>query len=100
MFQDLQITITTILAIFGGLTVFMNGVNLLIGLFKPAVNVHKTLEEHDRMIKINNEKFESIHAESRIIMMCLQALMEEGEEGNREAVKKQREQLNRFLIER
>jgi hypothetical protein len=100
MFENLSITVTTILAIFGGITVIFNGISIIKGLFKPAKDVHETLEKHERAIKMERKKLESVQDEMKITLKCLSALMGCDAPDGDESLKEAREALTRFLIDR
>jgi hypothetical protein len=99
---SLGITITTILALLGGLSVTVNGINIIRGWFRPVEDVRKILSKHEAIMEEERKKLELLREEIKMTLKCLAALLESefdpaaGEEIKREA----RDALNRFLINR
>jgi len=98
--ENISITVTTILALLGGLTVFVNGASMIIRLFKPAMKIRDTVERNEMTIKEVKERFDAHETDFKMILQCLESLLEQDEQDNSEQIRETREQLNRFLIDR
>lgn len=106
MFDNLEVTIRTILALLGGATVLIGGVSSITKLFSPLRklkeqverNVKKLDSDHIRMTKFD-EMISEVEDTNKVICKCLLVLLNHEITGNgTEDLKKQRDELQLFLV--
>lgn len=104
--HDLIITMQTLLAVFGGVSVIVAGVSSITKMMSPFKELQKKVEEHSISLQKGNEKFEKIteaiesqNAMQREICKSLIVIMNHEITGNSvDKLKAQQEELQTFLI--
>lgn len=99
--MDFSITIATILAVFGALSIVMNGINIIKSWFKPAKEMQHMLSKNASELTEEHRRTDMIDEDIRMIYKCLTVLLEcsvgKDCEENRKEV---RDALNHYLIDR
>ena len=106
MNDNILITLKTLLAIFGGITIVLGGISAIVKLFTPFKNLQKRVDNHDEKLARDFEKFKSldcgmqeVEESNRIICKSLLVLLNHEITGNGvDTLKKQRDALEQFLI--
>lgn len=100
-YESLQTTVITILAIFGGISVLANGVKAIKELIKPQTDVKAKIEEHDKKLANDKVRLDDMDEANKIMLTCIGAMLDHEITGNSiEKLKKAKERLNEYLIER
>lgn len=105
---NVEITIQTILALFGGITCIVGGVSAIAKLFSPFKELKKKVDDHDEKLSKDferMEKFDSavkqIEETDKVICKSLLVLMNHEITGNSvDKLKEQRDVLEQFLIDK
>lgn len=105
---NVEITIQTILALFGGITCIVGGVSAIAKLFSPFKELKKKVDDHDEKLGKDferMEKFDSavkqIEETDKVICKSLLVLMNHEITGNSvDKLKEQRDVLEQFLIDK
>ena len=105
---DIEITIQTVLALFGGLTCIVGGISALTKIFSPFKNLQKQVTEHDEKLKndfqrMNNidKSMHDVEESNKVICKSLLVLLNHEVTGNGiDKLKAQRDVLEQFLIDK
>ena len=104
--HDLLVTVQTLLAICGGISVIVAGLSSITKMMSPFKELQKTVNEHSIAIKKSDEKFERLgsaiekqNAAQREVCKSLIVIMNHEITGNSiDKLKAQQEELQTFLI--
>ncbi len=105
---DLQVTVQTILTIFGGITCIAAGVSAIVKMFNPLKEMQKKVSDHDSKLQKDYEHLnelddaiKDIEKSNRVMCKSLLALLNHEITGNGiDKLKEQREVLEQFLIDK
>lgn len=103
---DVSITAQTILAFFGGITVIAGGTSAIFKLFNPVKKLKEQVHQHEQKLAKDFERMNEIDATlcdieeyDKVICKSLLVLLNHEITGNDVAkLKKQRDDLEQFLI--
>ena len=106
--NNLDITIQTILAFFGGVTCIVGGISALAKLFNPIKKLKEKVEEHERKldndyVRMNSfdDLMEEIENSNEVICQSLFVLLNHEITGNSiDKLKEQRDRLEEYLIKK
>ena len=105
---NIQITIQTVLAFFGGITCIVGGISAITKLFNPFKDLKKRIDEHEqklcndhlRMNDIDNS-MHGVEESNKVICKSLLVLLNHEVTGNGiDKLKAQRDVLEQFLIDK
>lgn len=105
---DIEVTVQTVLALFGGLTCIVGGISALTKIFSPFKNLQKQVAEHDEKLKndcqrMNNidKSMHDVEESNKVICKSLLVLLNHEITGNGiDKLKAQRDVLEQFLVDK
>ncbi len=105
---DIEITIQTVLAFFGGLACIAGGVSAIVKLFSPFKSLQDKVNKHDKKLEDDfkrmnelEDSMKDIEESNKIICKSLFVLLNHEVTGNGvDKLKAQRDALEQFLIDK
>ncbi|MDD4533364.1 MAG: hypothetical protein PHC48_02685 [Prevotella sp.] len=106
--SDIEITIQTILAFFGGITCVVAGVSAITKLFNPFKDLKKRIDEHEKKLSNDNLRMNNmentmceVEESNKVICKSLLVLLNHEITGNCvDKLKLQRDVLEQFLVDK
>ncbi len=99
--ENTSITIQTILAFFGGVSVIGGGLTVIIKMLNPFKILNEKVKSHDTMLENDNKRLKSIEETNKVICKSMFALLDHEITGNSiEKLKNAKQDMQEYLIGR
>ena len=97
--KNLEITWTTILAVFTGLAVLIEGIKSIKYLFRPIQKLKQDVYRHEDIIIKELQRIDNVEQGSKVICNCMLAILDNQITGNRiDKLKLAKKDLQDYLI--